>query len=1614
MNSIGTINTSYIVEYKEKCENYENLDNKYIIKVKSSSLDDVIILFKEPNFKRFIHEAFNCFIVCVEFDSNEEEEDDDECTAIRLEGTFKADRLIILQLNGNLWIKKCLQKKFFNMKSPKMRKYHKLLEDINYVGDFLCSQLRLQDAIDWIKSAIEDFEIKIIKLFKFENQKEVDKKLFDKAFKQKCSFDVIQSMISFHKNTDATSSGMIKYEVDALLWSKGITVFDEEIIENFKQELRIEDKEKITDEIEKFHGNQKSLLQHLCSRSRIALYTEDTGDEKLQMIEGYYRTLIDLNLDSVADLLKIVDHKLNIVFDFDSSSIERSYLMGSRHNRGIFDQDRVKIYIGAKNSHEQSSQDYIIREWEIIGILIHEICHYVNFKVFNNNCKPYHKDNKNIKEYEEIVNEYKNWTDNHEIVGRVFSDYEETMWHAELIVRVIQMIVTYKVLKPENLAKFEEKYQKLFLHFNKTILPQIKKYLDPDNQLKRQIKEISSFRLNKIELKPIMKQLNYDEEKFIHFVETNSPKLAMANLFQNFAENFVIFTTFKELTDEIKVNNILQLWCSDWRIKIVIYVDQIDETSKQFDDCIKKLDNQDRLNQIFIIFKEQTENLAKFKEMFTKNVEILEKLNFGFTDLTEESKEMVLQKNVIFQGSQTALNNIITKDLNAVKFFPINHFLESPEPIVIGKLPEKNADYDEKMFIQRKLTNKIGEQVVEFSTDKMDEILQLLSTKKYIIISDEVGMGKSTLMTHLAYQFLHSTLPHINGRFFVVKINLHQHVTRLENYNNDTNLDRFIFDNFVKSSDLKEFEWKVFEEFYQKGSLILMLDGFDEIASSDITRRAVTSNCERYLLQIIQNFINSTTSNIIVATRPMYAQYLSTNMSYTLNLEFLSIQDQLNHLTTLLMSHEKTRKHYSESDVNDLCIKLLHRMLTSVTENFDSKGQYERTMLSFPLHLRMFGEVIVNKIIENNFEIDQISCFNIFDLYDDFFKIKVKIAQEDKGKIVKGEIRSLEHEEFETLQLRDCAKKLAWNTLHPFFGTNPLKISDKEKKFMQRYGLVTIENNEVYFVHRSYAEFLIAFSFFKELMKGTLLTTNFAKNHFFIDILTLMDYENIKGFIDTALSDESIHQDISIESFQNLGKFIIKEFNELQGNDKNFLHCMIEHSKNYSFKKGTIKDYVFISHCILTSLMFCDSEDDVTSIKNILEISWDENCVYNSQSCTVPFSSGITIQMNSKTQAEKSQRNLFHLVCELGINCLISAVWKLAEKIYGQNAKDYFFNQILNNRKETFTIFNVSLHLDLYCTEIDPFKVNIRRCTEIEELRKLSFIREDKNIDLNKDCNFHLSSIFLLIQLLKKLNLDEGKLIELCPEVSNCINFYTPQNVFVNFNFYLNFISTFFSSDNSNGASKIKIKICYITANYLMDLCDNIEQNMKELFDFLKIKLSENYKIFIGQLFGVAFQHYGVTLDLKRFLSEDKAKTLYLELKQVVSTEDVHQFFKYYPSFFDMHLRKKDYYINAFRHDLDLYFKVLDQDHLILLLLNESFENLNILNHVIFMSQIGCLEYLLNLLETRFTDKEKLYYVIEKSSILKSSMVDKDKLSKVFEFCERNFEKSKIVSLLFN
>ncbi|XP_070503224.1 uncharacterized protein [Chironomus tepperi] len=603
----------------------------------------------------------------------------------------------------------------------------------------------------------------------------------------------------------------------------------------------------------------------------------------------------------------------------------------------------------------------------------------------------------------------------------------------------------------------------------------------------------------------------------------------------------------------------------------------------------------------------------------------------------------------------------------------------------------------------------------------MEEIIELLATKQYIIISDEVGKGKSTLMTYLAYQFLHSTLPHIKGKFFVVKINLHQHTNEIERFEEGKNIEEFIFDSFVKSSNFEELEWKVFEEYYQNGRFILMLDGFDEIASR---YEVQTSN-------FIQKALDSKLSNVIIATRPSALRILESSNAFILNIMPILQSDQKIFLTNYFKSQNSISNTFLEFELDELITKIFNKLSNSIRENF-ANFRNGNIMFSSPLHLKMFADVIFQKILKNkcNFEdaINSIIRLNMYQIYDEFIQNKFTIAQEDKGDVVKSEIKNLERRGFKRLDFYKCVRKLAFNTVHPAFKDNPLNIDEREKELMQYYGVILIQNNEIHFIHRSYAEFFIAHLFLEELIDGN-ISSNFEKEHFLVSLLTDINYEVIKGFIDKALSDKELYDKISTESFQCLGKFIIKEFEILEGNDKNFLHCVFHHELNERLRREPRQDFVFLSHLMMQSLMCCNDEEDVNVIKSILELPWDIN---NIPDHLKPDDYQYMYTM-------ETGKNLFHLTCELGLNCLLSAVWELAENVFKDDSKMYFLTT------SSTSPYDSNYNAVMYAfrrIERNRGKFNLQKCLTIDKLRNSNNINILEEINLSGIDNFNLTSLF--------------------------------------------------------------------------------------------------------------------------------------------------------------------------------------------------------------------------------------------------------------------------------
>lgn len=130
--------------------------------------------------------------------------------------------------------------------------------------------------------------------------------------------------------------------------------------------------------------------------------------------------------------------KLLIMVDPNKDDTSEASLGTVNDAYGFYYQNQIML--GGKRSIHQDHSKFLAR-----GTLIHEITHFVANEVFDNNCNPYRKDDKDNRErFNKICQDIFARKDKlHERLQAVFT-YPPELWHIELIVRIPQIIAMSK------------------------------------------------------------------------------------------------------------------------------------------------------------------------------------------------------------------------------------------------------------------------------------------------------------------------------------------------------------------------------------------------------------------------------------------------------------------------------------------------------------------------------------------------------------------------------------------------------------------------------------------------------------------------------------------------------------------------------------------------------------------------------------------------------------------------------------------------------------------------------------------------------------------------------------------------------------------------------------------------------------------------------------------------------------------------------------------------------------------------------------------------------------------------------------------------------------------
>jgi hypothetical protein len=113
----------------------------------------------------------------------------------------------------------------------------------------------------------------------------------------------------------------------------------------------------------------------------------------------------------------------------------------------------------------------------VYGVIAHEICHFVMFKIFKNMAKPYKNADSVIQEkFQRISNNCQFLKDADRIVSLVFDCYDEDQHHAELIVRIPHMLGHY-CNDPEKTQEVKQMFSELYRFYVNECVPKMEQEL---------------------------------------------------------------------------------------------------------------------------------------------------------------------------------------------------------------------------------------------------------------------------------------------------------------------------------------------------------------------------------------------------------------------------------------------------------------------------------------------------------------------------------------------------------------------------------------------------------------------------------------------------------------------------------------------------------------------------------------------------------------------------------------------------------------------------------------------------------------------------------------------------------------------------------------------------------------------------------------------------------------------------------------------------------------------------------------------------------------------------------------------------------------------------------
>ena len=890
----------------------------------------------------------------------------------------------------------------------------------------------------------------------------------------------------FYQQTSAAATALKNenFEVYELLLSKGITLGPNEDILKILSSIRQETydgeplmKRRKLKELHMKYFKYPSLKHIDILRSKCRLSHTCRDRDRGRFNEIILQTFEDLNsIEYLEPMLKLVASSefLRIVFDFDHHSVEQLDPTKQGNIRGTAYNLEGTVFIGARGLLDKE------KCFEVYGTLAHELCHFAMQLLYNNRCKPYHRnDDGKQKLFREIFALLEQKKSLDEIVSLAFK-YPFDKQHAELIVRIPHILAQY-IKQDKKLVECQLMLSPLFAFFEHYVLNDMRD-LYPLMEAKRELKDLN-------ELCGVLCALEYSEVTLtcnsiqnldlvldatdrILNITSNYVPITMSAIYTllKLEDNFLFSYIFIKF-DDLEKDKIRELIIAAFKLntKPTIIIDcdgkKIIEVHKMAEKLIER-----KLTERLIFI---TNELLKLQSVFGCFV------THSWSQLSDKSQKKLMFNQVKLQGKSLKLKDVLDSSSDAIYSVSLKDLME--EKVEIGK----EIKFEVKFHFERKfifhskrgsflhiigISSKLEHPAVSGKSKpreiSYDGIIDIAEQEKLLLLTDPPGNGKTvefkTLALKLKEKFPSRWIIYWDLKNFVnfydkdgqTSETLHKPVCE------------FLSQKILK---LNSFDENVFTELFKSDRVVLLMDGFDEISPS----------YKQFIMNVLK-LINHTTKNQIwISTRPHLVEALQNFIGF----------EEAYRLKPLTLDDEQTflKLYFQHQNVD--CEKNLEAV-NKVFNLIKQRGTY----LSNPFLLQMIAEIIAD---DENFQFNKPNYYSIYEAFVDKqimrFMKKGREADKDSLNYLKSAIDIAgfhQKQAFKTKIPIPIELRSSYACWRPKMDSQALlnacskATSSLTLEQIARIGLMYHQDSVGFtFVHRTFAEFFIADFIFKTIFK---------------------------------------------------------------------------------------------------------------------------------------------------------------------------------------------------------------------------------------------------------------------------------------------------------------------------------------------------------------------------------------------------------------------------------------------------------------------------------------------------------------------------------------------------